>query len=137
MTQQEFGGEMMRLHRGFHAENELTPERLKALFDGLGQHSVGVLREAVTAALREPKLPWFDRLYALVETAADSERAAQSRQLEHGARDFFAGPSEAAPEWVMAHHRAIILLVGGKREEAVAILRSVDSPAAGLISRTA
>jgi hypothetical protein len=125
---------MLRLHRGYGAEARLTPDRLSALWEGLGHYPIGAVRDGVTAALREPKLPWYDRLAALVEDAYCADRRLDSQRCDQQAQDLFRTPP--APEtdasnrrWAGEHLRAIQLLLDGRRAEAQAVLTAIGSPA--------
>lgn len=130
MTHEEFTPEVLRLYRGFRVEDDLTPEKLQALFDAVGHHPVAVVRDAVTAALREPKLPWFDRFHVMVEQAAENDRSLERQHHHQQAVEFLnTTPRAVSNEWAREHLRAIHLLIDGKRDEARAVLAAVSSSA--------
>lgn len=138
MTEDEFGPEIVRLHRGFKQEELLTPERLKALFGELSHYPIGPVRDGITAALLENRMPGFERLAELIESAAEDDRRAESAAFDRESRRFLATePIEpepvANPSWAAAHHRAINLLIDHRKQDAIGELQRIGSPAADAI----
>ena len=84
MTKTEFAEEAQRWYRGAGRMDDLTPERLAALWERYGHLPVIVWKNAVSTALLEPRWPNPDRLDQLVGKAEDNrERAtAAERNLQ-------------------------------------------------------
>jgi len=131
MTFAELTPELLRLHRGFSAEDQLTPDRLKAFHEGLEQYTLGAMRDGVTRALRDPRLPYYDMLVRYVDEAAEADRRVETQQFDQDAKAFFTAPPEPIrnTEWARQHHRAITLLIDGKHAEAQTVLAAIRSPA--------
>lgn len=136
MTIEQLTPEVLRLYRGFNAEADLTPEKLKALYDGLSWFPLTALRDGVTRALREPKLPWYDRFVALVDECAEMEREAEKRKADAQSQQFFER-SPRGDDWAKAHHAAVVELVAGNRAGAIQLLEAINSPAAEELRRQA
>lgn len=109
MTEDEFVPEIMKLYRGHNAERFLTPEKIGALYSGLKRFSLSAIRHSVTTALREPRIPSFDKL---AKFAGDFEEyVRRKQQAEQRARDERARDQDdeeplrtwAPGEWVRVH----------------------------------
>lgn len=136
MTYEDFTPEILRLYRGFNAEGDLTPEKLTALYDGMAQFAIGHVRDAVSAALREPRMPAFNRLAEFAAAAEDADRQADRQRFDADAKRFLSEswqPTEPAaapsPTWAADHKRAVLALLDGRKQEATEILRAIGSPA--------
>ena len=131
MTHSEFTPEILRLYRGFKAEDTLTSERMQALYDGLSHYPMACLRDAVTAALRDPKLPWFDKLHELVERESEADRDRERAENAGIDRAFMRNEMRPDADQPLArtHYDAIMLLQNGKRDAARQLLAAVGSPA--------
>jgi hypothetical protein len=92
VKQSDLSSGLKRLYSGFsRTENDLTPERLTALFGIIGCYSAESWEAACTRLLCETRFPDFDAIHATIDSCAEDLRLKEVRHADEDAKRFLSG----------------------------------------------